>query len=143
MLVADFANIFWCCDSKTAYPSKDDVDAGRQSGSANVELAEDLLGLRTTLVGTIRKNKRDILQELQPCQRRQENSFIFAFARQLTLVCYVLRKGRAMIVLSSLHHGIRVSEEVHKKPNIIRIDQMVQTYSCKRKINRWEKTSLS
>lgn len=173
--------IFWCCDSKTAYPLKGEVYVGRQPGSASVtpknatkelvkrlvspwinsgrsvttdnyftdvELAEDLLGLRTTLVGTIRKNKRDIPQELQPCRLRTENSSIFAFDRQLTLVSYVPRKGKAVILLSSLHHDMRVSEEVHKKPEIImyynetkggvdRMDQMVQTYSCKRKINRW------
>ena len=173
--------IFWCCDSKTAYPLKGEVYVGRQPGAAtlankngikdlvkrlvtpwinkgrslttdnyftSVELAEDLLGVQTTLVGTIRKNKPDIPTELQPNRQRPENSSIFCFDRHLTLVSYVPKKSRAVILLSSMHHDMTVSEETHRKPEIIlyynetkggvdHMDQMVQTYSCKRKINRW------
>jgi hypothetical protein len=50
----------------------------------DVELAEDLLGVQTTLVGTIRRNKREIPRELQPNRWRPEQSSIFCFDRQLT-----------------------------------------------------------
>ena len=131
------------------------VNKGRSVTTDNyftsVQLAEDLLGVQTTLVGTIRKNKRDIPQELQANRRRPKNSSLFAFDRQLTLVSYVPKKGAAVILLSSLHHDMTVSEETHQKPEIIlyynetkggvdRMDQMVGTYSCKRKINRWPMT---
>jgi hypothetical protein len=45
----------------------------------NAELAEDLLGVQTTLVGTIRRNKREIPKELQPNRWRPEHSSIFCF----------------------------------------------------------------
>ena len=176
--------VFWCCDSKTAYPLKGEVYVGRHREAASpankngikelvkrlvtpwinkgrsvttdnyftsVELVEDLLGVQTTLVGTFRKNKRDIPQELQANRQRPKHSSTFAFDRQLTLVSYVPKRGRAVMLLSSLHHGMIVSEETHQKPDIIlyynetkggvdRMDQMVGTYSCKRKINRWPMT---
>lgn len=128
------------------------INKGRSVTTDNyftsVELAEYLLGVQTTLVGTIRKNKRDIPQDLQSSRKRPGNSSIFCFDGQFTLVSYVPKKNKAVILLSSMQHDMRVSEETHKKPKIIlyynetkggvdRMDQMVQSYSCKRKINRW------
>ena len=131
------------------------INTGRTITTDNyftsAELAEDLLGVQTTLVGTIRKNKREIPVELQPNRQRPENSSIFCFDRQLTLVSYVSKKSKAVILLSSLHHDTIVSDEVGKKPEIIlyyndtkngvdHMDQMVQTYSCRRKTKRWPMT---
>ncbi|CAF4464602.1 unnamed protein product [Rotaria sp. Silwood2] len=148
--------IFWCCDSDIAYPLNAEVYLGRQPGAptaakdkdrirnlvkqlvhpwintgrtittdnyfTSAELAEDLLGVQTTLVGTIRRNKN-----------------------------YVPKKAHAVILLSSLHHDQTIVDEKKKKPEIIlyynntkgvvdRMDQMVQTYSCKRKTKRWPMT---
>ena len=118
---------------------------------ASVGLAEDLLGVQTTLFGTIRKNKPEIPHELQANRQRVEISSIFRFDRELTLVSYVPKKSKAVILLSSMHHQMAISEETHKKPDMIlyynerkggvdRMDQTIQTYSCKRKINRWPMT---
>ena len=57
---------------------------------------------------------------------------------------YVPKKSRAVILLSSMHHDMAVSEETHKKSKATLyynetkddMDQMVQAYSCKRKINQ-------
>ncbi|CAF0977383.1 unnamed protein product [Didymodactylos carnosus] len=128
------------------------INKGRSVTADNyftrAELAEDLLGVQTALAGKIRKNKPEIPRELQPNRQRPENSSIFCFDGLLTLVSYVPKKYKAVILLSSMHHETIVSEETHKKPEIIlyynetkggvdRMDQMAQTYSCKRKINRW------
>lgn len=97
--------IFWCCDSKAAYPLKGEVCVGRQSGRAvvgtkntirdlvkrfvrpwinkgrsvitdnyftSVELAEDLLSVQTTLVGTIRKTNGIFLQNCNRIVRAQK-----------------------------------------------------------------------
>jgi hypothetical protein len=64
------------------------------------------------------------------------------------LVSYVPKKGHAVILLSSFHHDVSIDDERKKKPEIIlyynetkggvdRMDQMVQTYSYKRKTKRW------
>jgi hypothetical protein len=131
------------------------INTGRTITTDNyftsAELAEDLLGVQTTLVGTIRRNKREIPGELQPNTHRPEQSSMFCFDRQLTLVSYVPKKSHAVILLSSLHHDQTVVDEEKKKPEIIlyynntkggvdHMDQMVQTYSCKRKTKRWPMT---
>jgi hypothetical protein len=131
------------------------INTGRTITTDNyftsAELAEYLLGVQTTLVGTIRRNKKEIPQELQSNPHRPEQSSIFCFDRQLTLVSYVPKKRHAVILLSSLHHNKAIDDEQKKKPEIIlyynstkggvdRMDQMVQTYSCKRKTKRWPMT---
>jgi Transposase IS4 len=68
-----------------------------------------------------------------------------------SLVSHVPKKGRQVTLLSSMHHDTAVSEEAHKKTEMIsyynktkygvdRMDQMVPNYACKRKINRWSMT---
>lgn len=117
----------------------------------SAELSEDLLGAQTTLVRTMRRNKKEIPPELQSNRQRPEESSIFCFDRQLTLVSYVPKKGRVVILLSSMHHDKAVNDEQKKKPDIIlyynktkggvdRMDQMLKTYSCRRKIKRWPMT---
>ncbi|CAF4203712.1 unnamed protein product, partial [Rotaria sordida] len=131
------------------------INTGRTITTDNyftsAELAEDLLGVQTTLVGTIRRNKKEIPRHLQPDTHRPEQSSIFCFDCQLTLVSYVPKKAHAVILLSSLHHDQTIVDEKKKKTEIIlyynnikggvdRMDQMVQTYSCKRKTKRWPMT---
>jgi hypothetical protein len=131
------------------------VNSGRTITMDNfftdVGLAEDLLAIKTTIVGTVRRNKRDIPKELQPSNKRPEQSSIFCFDRHLTLVSYVPKKRKAVILLSSMHHDKDVNEQNKKKPEIIlyynstkggvdRMDQMIRTYSSRRKIKRWPMT---
>ncbi|CAF1228853.1 unnamed protein product [Adineta ricciae] len=58
----------------TAHPLNDNY-------FTSAELAENLLGVQTTLVGTIRQNKKEIPRELQPNAQRPEQSSIFCFDR--------------------------------------------------------------
>ena len=114
-------------------------------------LATDLLNLRTTIVGTIRKNRTDIPKELLPSRARPEMSSIFCFDNQLTLTSYVPKKGKAVILLSSMHHDDTVDAEDRQKPEIIQhynktksgvdnLDHLVGLYSVKRKVRRWPMT---
>lgn len=112
------------------------------------KLSEDLLGDQTTLVRTIRPTRREVPKEPQANLWQSEHSSIFCFDRQLTLVSYVPKKGRAVILLSSMHHDKAVDNDRQQKPEIIlyyndtkrsvdRMDQMLALYSCQRKTKPW------
>lgn len=114
-------------------------------------LARDLLALKTTIVGTVRKNRTFIPQQLLPSRQREEKSSIFCFDGQITLVSYVPKKGKAVILLSSMHHDSDIDANHDNKPDIIlhynesksgvdNLDHLVRMYSCRRKSNRWPMT---
>jgi len=60
----------------------------------------------------MRCNKQQIQQEMKAASSREELSSIFAFHDQLTLVSYVPKPGKAVIVLSSTHHDKKVDGEL-------------------------------
>ena len=80
---------------------------------------------------------------------RQTKTSVFGFNDQLKMVSYVPKKNKAVILLSTMHHGISIVEEDSKKrPEIIKfyneikididpVDQMVLTYTCKRQTCQW------
>lgn len=113
----------------------------------SIPLAEELLGLGLTCVGTVKKNKPDIPPQLQPSAAREVMSSIFAFDGFKTLVSFVPKKKKAVMVLSTMHHDSVVDQQT-SKPEIIlyynatkggvdTCDQMVKSMSVKRKTNRW------
>ena len=65
------------------------------------------------------KNHGHIPPEMQPSRQRAELSTVFGFDRQLTLTSYVPKKGKAVILLSSMHHDDEIDENHSKKPAII------------------------
>jgi len=114
----------------------------------STSLAEELLAVNTTVVGTMRSNKREIPAEMQKSRRREVKSSLFGFNDQLTLVSYVPKKNKAVILLSSMHHDDTISEENDRKPDIIlhyndtksgvdNLNHLVRTYTCKRGTRRW------
>ena len=169
--------VWWCCDSATSYPLNAEVYLGRQPNEVRdhdqgarvvkamvspwyksgrnvvgdnlftgVALAEELLTQGMTYVGTMRKNKRDIPPSMI-AKNRDEFSSIFAFDGNKTLVSYVPKKGKSVILLSTMHHD-KVVDGLKQKPEIIlhynatksgvdNMDHLACIYSCKRKINRW------
>jgi len=117
----------------------------------SVELAVDMLAVRTTIVGTVRKNRRDVPKELLPSRTKEQYSSIFCFDNQLTLTSYVPQKGKAVILLSSMHHDATVVADKDNKPEIItyynetksgvdNLDHLIGLYKCKRKTRRWPMT---
>ena len=74
------------------------------------QTARDFLAKRMTLVGTVRKNKRDIPVEFQANRNRQTESSLFGFDGQLTIASYVPKKNRAVILLSTMHHDKSVGK---------------------------------
>lgn len=169
--------IWWACDSGTFYPlnaipytGKDVVRAtglGRQvveklvepyeGSNRNVtcdnyftdhELALSLLSKGLTIVGTVRKNKTFIPPEFHPRADRPSQSSVFGFSKTTTLVSYVPKPRKAVVLLSTMHHDSSVDEANANKPEIIMyynstkgavdtLDQEVHQYMSKRRTNRW------
>lgn len=170
--------IWWACDSKTFYPLNGIPYVGKVSkeitkglgrmvvqqlvqpyfySNRNITfdnyftdmlLTENLLSHGLTCVGTVRKNKRFIPDKFLPNRNREETSSIFGFTNKATLVSYVPKKNRSVVVLSTMHHCNKVSDDQQRKPEVIlyynstkggvdSLDQMVHKYMCKRKTNRW------
>ena len=113
----------------------------------SLELSRALLGRNLTYSGTIRKNKHEIPHQFLPHRERPVQSSIFGFTNDATLVSYVPKQSRAVILLSTLHHQPNISN-IQQKPEIIidynrckagvdTLDQLVRCYSCKRKTKRW------
>ena len=86
---------------------------------------------------------RNIPVYMKAAKSRQTKTSAFGFNYQLTMVGYVPKKNKAVIILSTMHHGISIVEEDPKKrPEITKfynktkigvdlVDQIVQTYTCK------------
>lgn len=115
----------------------------------SVDLAQKLWLNGLHLVGTLRSNKKEIPNEFKPNKQRELYSSLFGFNDYLTLVSYVPKEKKTVILLSSFHHFHDV-DELHdkKKPNMIldynknkagvdNVDKMIASYTCGRKTNKW------
>ncbi|XP_015120075.1 piggyBac transposable element-derived protein 4 isoform X1 [Diachasma alloeum] len=109
-----------------------------------------LRNYRTTLVGTIKKNNADVPPELTAVQKRPVSSSLFCFTDECTLVSYVPKKSRNVLLLSSLHHDDKIDEETgsRQKPEIMTfynatkggvdvVDELKGNYSVNRETRRW------
>ncbi|XP_056869731.1 piggyBac transposable element-derived protein 4-like [Takifugu flavidus] len=160
--------IFWMCDARVPYAIDGTVHTGRQPGEeikkklgetcrnittdnffASVSLTEKLLEKDLTIVGTLRQNKADIPPVMKPSKLREIYSSEFGFRGNMTMVSYVPKKGKSVVLLSTMHDDKAVDESNHKKkPDVILfynqkkggvdiMDQMVSTYTCKQRTRRW------
>jgi hypothetical protein len=64
------------------------------------------------------KQNKKIPLEFKHARQRDENSSIFGFTKDLTLVSYVLKKNKPVFLLSSLHHDSAICSD-SGKPEII------------------------
>ncbi|KAB0803234.1 hypothetical protein PPYR_00204 [Photinus pyralis] len=117
----------------------------------SVPLAKDLLEKKLTLVGTLRKNKREIPPMfIAKSVKRPLNSSMFGFTNECTLVSYKSKVSKMVLLLSTLHHDDAINPESGEaaKPEIIITynstkcgvdlnDALQKKYSVSRKANRW------
>ncbi|KAJ8943353.1 hypothetical protein NQ314_009780 [Rhamnusium bicolor] len=68
---------------------------------SSIELVKELKKCGLTYTGTLRKNKREFL----PNKDRSALSTMFGFTKDLTILSYVPKKRKSVIMLSSLHHS--------------------------------------
>lgn len=110
-------------------------------------LAKQLGAENITLIGTLRKNKPEIPVEFLSNKNRPVGSTMFAFNDNLTVVSYVPKVNKAVLLLSSKHHDRKVDSS-NGKPHIIldynktkgavdTVDQMRHKYSVRRGTKRW------
>ena len=111
-------------------------------------MAEKLLAEDLTVAGTLRKTKPEIPIIMQPSKTKERYSSEFGFKNNMTIMSYVPNKGKAVILLSTMHNDKSIHDGLKKKPEIISyynqteggvdtMDKMVRHYSCKRKTKRW------
>lgn len=119
----------------------------------SVPLADELLTThKLTLVGTLRKNKREV-PPLFLQSRSMENSSVFGFTKDKTLLSYCPKKKKVVLLLSTMHHTDEIdpdSEESRKpymltfynstKGGVDMVDEYKARYSVARTSNRWPLT---
>jgi hypothetical protein len=102
---------------------------------------------RLTLVGTIRKNKRQLPHELVEGKSRPVNSNIFGYQEHCTLISHVPKKGKNVLLTSTMHFDDTIDPE-NGKPEIISfynktkggvdvVDKLCASYNCARATRRW------
>jgi hypothetical protein len=114
---------------------------------SSIPLAEYLLGEGLTFLGTLKKNKREIPPEFLMNPSRPVGSSMFGFQPDFTLVSYVTKKKKAVLLLSSMHDTDETDPETQKpvvildynrtKGGVDTVDQLCSTYSTARKTRRW------
>ncbi|XP_022609640.1 piggyBac transposable element-derived protein 4-like, partial [Seriola dumerili] len=112
------------------------------------ELGQQLLKRKITMVGTVRKNKPELPPALLASKEREVFSSKFAFTPTTTLVSYLPKKNKNVVLLSTLHTDGDISDREDRKPVIIldynhnkggvdNLDKVIGTYSCRRMTARW------
>lgn len=76
---------------------------------------------RTTCVGRVRKNKRELPIEFVDSKKRPVGSSVFGFQEDITIVSYVPKKGKNVILASSMHHDDSIDSSTgdKSKPEIV------------------------
>ena len=106
----------------------------------SIPLTDEMQRQGLMLLGTLRKNKREIPSEFQPNRKRDVHSTLFGFDTNKTLCSYVPKKGKAVVLLSTVHHDDTVTAIAGKPEMIINyneikgavdtLDKIVHAYSC-------------
>lgn len=76
-----------------------------------------------TLVGTLRKNKKEIPPVFIDTKGKAPGAIAFGFKNDFTLVYYVPKKSNVVVLLSSMHYDASVDKDAdsntYGKPEII------------------------
>lgn len=116
----------------------------------DIDLVKFLQTKQLSYVGTIRKNKRQLPPDFVTNKQRQEKTSLFGFQKDVTIVSYVPKKGKNVILASSMHFDNSIDERTgdEKKPDIITfynqtksgvdlVDKMCATFNVQRNTRRW------
>jgi hypothetical protein len=114
---------------------------------SSINLANLLWEKKILYIGTIRKNKPGVPIEFFENKKREVGSSLYGFNKQLTLVSFVPKARKSVLLISTAHHQKNIDEKT-KKPNIILdynkkkcgvdvLDQLIENFTCRRKTNRW------
>ncbi|KAJ8927264.1 hypothetical protein NQ314_020265 [Rhamnusium bicolor] len=115
----------------------------------SIPLVKTLLSdFKLTVIGTIRKDKRELLVEFCKPVSRPEKKQQFGFRN--SLVSYIPKKGKNILLVSSLHHSDDINSETgdlqkpemvteynKTKGGVVVVDKLVSSYDCARNTRRW------
>lgn len=114
------------------------------------DLVKELASKKLSYVGTIRKNKPQIPPEFTATRQRAPQTSLFGFQKDATLVSYVPKKYKNVLLISSLHNDGNIDEETGdlKKPEIISfynmtkggvdtLDKLCGSFNVARNTKRW------
>jgi len=131
--------------SKCLYGSNRNITADNWFSS--IELAQELLKHKVTYVGTVKSNKREIPLEFLPSRHKEVGSMMYGFTKDLTLLSFVPKKSKSVIVLSTMHHSEFADQKSNKpemisfynstKSGIDTLDMKCSNYSANRRTRRW------
>lgn len=113
----------------------------------STDLANKLLNdYQLTILGTLRKNKNVIPSEFVNTIRPVGSS-MFGFQENLTLVSYIPRKNKNVLLISSMHFSDDIDETTGKpeinidynktKSGVDVVDKLSAAYNCARATCRW------
>lgn len=102
---------------------------------------------KLTFLGTIRKNKRELPPEISNPATRPIGSSMFAYNDYITLVSYIPKKKKNVLLVSTLHHDDKIDRQTGKpemimdyndtKGGVDTLDKMCAAYDCARNTRRW------
>lgn len=119
----------------------------------SIPLAKYMLNNKLTIIGTLKKNKREVPPSFVCNKNRPVFGSYFGFQKNKTLVSYKANKKKTVLLLSTMHSGKIIDETTaeKKKPEIITaynctkggvdtMDFMSENYSVARASARWPLT---
>ena len=130
--------------------SKNYLGSGRNITMDNwftsYRLADTLLAKQTTIVGTLRSNRREIPPQAKKIEGRHKGDSVHFYNNDKTLCSFWDKKNVPVLLLSSMHkNGVHLAND---KPEIVsfynltksgvdNLDKLVRTYKSQRKCRRW------
>ena len=113
----------------------------------SVPLSEYLLMKNITLLGTVRKNKREIPPSFLPNKNKPVGTSVYGFQKDKVLVSYTPKKNKAVLLLSTMHEEGATDEQTGKPVMIVdynktkigvdMVDKMISGYNVSRTTRRW------
>ena len=115
--------------------------------SSSLDLVKNLKSKKTTLVGTMKKFRREIPQEIKYCKYECFDSVILT-NDACTLTVYQSKSSKNIIVMSSLHSTVNIENSPKKLPETIAyynrtkcgvdiLNTMARKYTTKFSSRRW------
>ena len=109
----------------------------------------NLLRQNLSLIGTIMPNRREVPSQFKAAKGRKVKSTkaLYDHSNKILLLSYVPKRNKNMLMMSSSHFSISITD-YHKKPTVITdynqhkggvdtLDENCEKFSCVRKTNRW------
>lgn len=115
----------------------------------SLDVANRLSDISTTIVGTLRKNRREFSKEMVAAnQSLYESTFFWQEESNACFVSYQCKRNKNVCLLSTMHSSPAVSNNQKRKPLIVEfynknkvgvdvIDQMTKLYTTKSASRRW------